>query len=216
MKMPTHHSRACPGFPKIKCPRPGNRNAQSPAISYTPSAPTPAAESGLRQGRRGDHGRFGGMGPWVSSMSLQMRIVKSTAGRSRTGQAGYFCPVCGLSCPDRCCVDVTLNGPQHPGGSDHAKPILQNIVYSDRQQSKMPSIKTHRIAAGRRSVTLNGSKTDPCSAHPHIGTQQPYLIVSLKAPIGRACPVSQLSASGFSAAGPLQHSKSRGSIRSDA
>jgi hypothetical protein len=35
----------------------------SPAITHTPWQPTSAAESGLRQGRRGGHGRFGGMGP---------------------------------------------------------------------------------------------------------------------------------------------------------
>lgn len=76
---------------------------------------------------------------------------------------------------------------------------------------------TKRIAAGRRSVTLNGSKTDSCSAHQHIGKRRQFA-ANFLAPIGRAhrLHANQLYASGSFAAWLLQRLVSRVSIRSDA
>lgn len=53
---------------------------QSPksSITHTPSAPKSGAESGLRQGRRGDHRQFCEMGPWGSWLAMFAVISSQT------------------------------------------------------------------------------------------------------------------------------------------
>ena len=131
-------------------------------ITHTLLQTTSAAESGLRQNRLSDHRRFGATGSWGRGLTRTGEMSNDLM-RSRTGHSECVWAPTGCGCPDRChyqrTSDVTPNGTQDLGGMIEQKPIFAKTVatscvcWEDAQHTK-------RIVAGRRSVTLNGSKTD--------------------------------------------------------